>query len=380
VLLTGAGLLVRTLVQLSQVDTGLDPENVLTLEVPTAGGARTPQQVIALREEMQRRIRELPGVREVALGSNVPLRGSGFALEVKAEGRAVTSGEPTPNAEYRTASPEYFRATGIPVLKGRGFETTDRLDAPRVVVLNKTLADRLFPNVDPVGRRVAWTGEVLKFIGLSDEWRTVVGVVGDTRDAGLDAAPVPVMYQPVAQEIASGAVVIRTTGNPDALAPAVRRIIRAQDSQQLVENVLTLEQVRDQGVAPRRINAMLISMFGILALVIAAVGIAGVLAFSVSSRTGEIGIRMSLGADASRVQRMVLGEGWVVLSVGLVLGIGGSLAAARLLTRLLFGVTPFDPLTMAGVMTLMGVVGSVACWIPAMRAARVQPSVALRAE
>jgi putative ABC transport system permease protein len=380
VLLTGAGLLVRTLVQLSQVDTGLDPENVLTMEIPTAGAGRTPQQVLALREDMQRRIRELPGVREVALGSNVPLRGSGFALEVKAEGRAAQSGEPTPNAEYRTASAEFFLATGIPVLSGRAFATTDRVDAPRVVVLNKTLADRLFPNVDPIGRRVAWTGEVLRFIGLSGDWRTVVGVVGDTRDAGLDAAPVPVMYQPVAQEIASGAVVIRTTGNPDALAPAVRRIIREQDSQQLVENVLTLEQVRDQGVAPRRINAMLISMFGILALVIAAVGIAGVLAFSVSSRTGEIGIRMSLGADASRVQRMVLGEGWIVLAVGLVLGIAGSFAATRLLTRLLFGVAPFDPLTMASVMTLMAVVGSIACWIPALRAARVEPSVALRAE
>jgi putative ABC transport system permease protein len=249
------------------------------------------------------------------------------------------------------------------------------------VILNKTLADKLFPAQDPIGRRVAWTGEVLKFIPVSGDWRTVVGVVGDTKDGGLDAEPLPVTFMPFAQEpFFSGGLVIRTSGDPTALTNAATRVVREIVPQQPIEKVLTLDQIRDESVGPRRLNAMLVSSFSVLALVVAAIGIGAVLAFSVVARTGEIGIRMSLGADSSRVQRMVLSEGGALVGLGLALGVVGSLLLARLIRALLFGVAPHDPLTLGLVALIMAAVGVGACWLPAVRAARIQPSSALRAQ
>jgi ABC-type antimicrobial peptide transport system permease subunit len=250
-----------------------------------------------------------------------------------------------------------------------------------VVILNKSFAEKLFGTLDPIGRRVAWTGEVLKFVPISGDWRTVVGVVGDTRDAGLDASPTPTMYQPFDQEMTfNAALLLKTKANPAIMAPAAVKAIRELYPRQLIEKINTLDEVRDATVAPRRLNALFIACFGILAMVIAMVGIAGVLAFSVSSRTNEIGIRMSLGADAGRVHRMVLGEGGTLLLVGLAAGAVGALAASRLLRGLLFGVAPHDPTTLVAVALILGGVGVAACWLPALRAARVDPAVALRAE
>jgi predicted permease len=323
----------------------------------------------------------LPGVQVASIGSNVPLKNSYFVLEVKAEGRALSAGEATPRAVGKTADPKYFDAAGIPLLKGRTFTTTDRRESARVVILSKSFAEKLFGDQDPIGRRVAWTGEVLKFIGLSGDWRTVVGVVGDTRDQGLDTDPTPTMFAPMAQEeFFSGALVIRTRDNPNLVRASVLRTIRDLYPQQLIENVATLEEVRDATVAPRRLNALFIASFGALAMIIAMVGIAGVLAFSVSARTQEIGIRMSLGADASRVLRMVLGEGGVLLVIGLVAGVAGALLTSRLLQGLLFGVAPNDPLTLGAVALLIAAVGVAACLLPAMRASKVDPAIALRSE
>jgi putative ABC transport system permease protein len=379
-LLAGAGLLTRTMLQLSEVNDGLTAREVLTMEVPISGGGRGDGDVKALYDRMRYEIAAIPGVTEVGVGSVMPLRTSGgFQLDVKAEGRPLAAGEPMPRAEYRTASPEYFRAAGIPLLRGREFTTTDRQGSGLVVILNKTLADQLFPDRDPVGQRVAWTGDVLRFIPVSGDWRTVVGVVGDTKDGGLDAEPRPVIFQPFAQELTfAGGLVIRAGSNATALAPAATRLVRSITPQDPIENVLTVAQIRDESVAPRRLNATLVSSFGALAVIIAAVGIAGVLAFSVSARTNEIGIRMTLGADSGRVQRMVLKEGGVLLALGLVLGIGGALFATRLIRGLLYGVAPHDPITLVGVALAMAAVGIGACWIPALRAARIEPAVAIR--
>jgi predicted permease len=301
-------------------------------------------------------------------------------LDVKAEGRDVAPGEPLPHSEYRTASPEYFRAAGIPLMGGREFSSTDRKGGASVVIINKTLADLLFPNQDAVGRRVAWTGEVLKFIGVSDEWRTVVGVVGNTKDGGLDADPLPVTFLPFAQsDFPSAGLVIHARGDAAAIGPAATRIVRAISPTQPIEKVLTMEQIRDESVAPRRLNARLVASFGVLALIVAAVGIAAVLAFSVSARTNEIGIRMSLGADSAKVQWMVLSEGGVLVALGLALGVAGALSLSRLMQGLLFGVAPHDPVTLGVVTAIMMAVGIAACWIPAARAARIDPAVALRA-
>lgn len=381
VLLTAAGLLVRTLTKLNSVDTGVRSENVLTMEVPIETNALDQPAKLAMYERMRDRIAPLPGVQFASIGSNVPLRNTNFVLEVKAEGRALAAGEATPRSAYKTADPSYFEAAGIPLLQGRAFANTDRRESARVVILSKSLAERLFGNENPIGRRIAWTGEVLKFIPVTGDWRIVVGVVGDTRDAGLDTDPTPTVFQPMAQEeIFSGALVIRTRSNPSFLQPSALRAIRELYPRQLIENVATLDEVRDATVAPRRLNALFIASFGALAMIIAMVGIAGVLAFSVSARTQEIGIRMSLGADASRVLRMVLGEGGVLLVVGLAVGLTGALVTSGLLRGLLFGVAPYDPITLGAVMAILGAVGVVACLLPALRAAKVDPAVALRAE
>jgi putative ABC transport system permease protein len=381
-LLTGAGLLTRTMLQLAEVQTGLNSEDVLTMEVPMTGiGIRPDADVKALYERMRFELAAIPGVSEVGVGSNIPLRSSEFQLEVKAEGRPLAAGEPIPRAEFRTASPEYFRAAGIPVLRGREFASTDRVGSALVVIINKTLADHLFPDRDPVGQRIAWTGEVLKFIGVSPEWRTVVGVVGDTKDAGLDLPPRPIVFQPFAQEMTfQGGLVIRASRTVPALIPAATRVVRGITPNEAIENVMTVGQIRDASVAPRRLNAVLVSSFGVLAVIIAAVGIAGVLAFSVSARTNEIGIRMSLGADSGRVQRMVLFEGGLLLVVGLLLGVSGALFATRVIRGLLYGVAPHDPMTLLGVALTMLAIGIGACWLPALRAAKIDPATAIRSQ
>jgi predicted permease len=384
ILLTGAGLLTRTMMRLSEVRDGLSTEQVLTMEVPIAIGQRSDADARAMYDRMRLEIGAIPGVKDVGVGSTVPLRSTQFQLDVKAERRQLGIGEAQPHAEFRTADPGYFRASGIPLLKGREFATTDRDSSARVVIINKTLADKFFPDRDPIGQRISWTGEVLKFIGMHEEWKTVVGVVGDTKDGGLDAEARNVVFQPFAQTpVYQGAgLVIRAGGDREnaaaSLAPAATRLVRGIAPRDPIENVLTVGQIRDESVAPRRLNAMLVSSFGILAVVIAAVGIAGVLAFSVSARTNEIGIRMSLGADSARVQRMILWEGGVLLIGGLVIGVIGAVAGTHFIRGLLFGVEPNDPITLLGVAAAMAVVGVAACWVPALRAAKIDPAVAIR--
>jgi predicted permease len=397
VLLAGAGLLTRTMIRLSQVNTGLRTEEVLTIQVPLlqiGGGPasgtdprawfmqllRSDAAAKVRYDQMAREIAALPGVIDVGIGSSAPLRGSSTRFELKAEGKALAVGEAIPRPDFRTANPRYFTAAGIPLISGRPFASTDGPGAGKVVIINQTLADRFFRGEDPIGKRIAWTGEVLKFSPISPEWRTIVGVVGNTQDGGQDAAPRPVVFMPFVQELAMGGVlVIRADSSVERLATAATRIVRRIAPMSPIEHVLTISQIKDQSVAPRRLNAALVSSFGFLAVIIAAVGIAGVLAFSVSARTNEIGIRMSLGADSARVQRMILGEGGVLLVLGLVLGVAGSFVTARLIRGLLFGVAPYDPVTFAGVALMMAAIGIGACWVPALRAARIDPVITMRA-
>jgi putative ABC transport system permease protein len=385
VLLTGAGLLVRTLSKLQSVDTGVHGEHVLTLELPIDGSLEAvlykQHENLARYEAMRDRVAALPGVELAAVGAVPPLRGSILRMDMKAEGHTVDPNQPIPRAAFKSVDPNYFAAAGIPLLEGRAFTSADRRGTPLVVVLNESFARQLFGDKDPIGQRVAWTGALLKFTPFSGDWRTVVGVVGDTRDGGLESEPTATMFHPFGQEtVVGGALVVRTAADPLQLQPAIVRAVREVFPRQLIEKVATLEQIRDESVAPRRLNAMFITSFGTLALLIAMVGIAGVLAFSVSSRTAEIGIRMSLGADAGRVHRMVLGEGGVLLIAGLAIGSVGALLASRLLRGLLWGVTPNDPLTLGVVAFVLAAVGLAACWVPAARAARVDPAIALRAE
>ena len=382
ILLTGAGLLVKSMQKLAAVDPGLDSKNVLTMEVPIDFAALGPQNhAIENYERMTREIATIPGVEVAAVGSNIPLRKSGFQLDVKGEGRALASGEPQPAAEYRTADPSYFKASGIKIVAGRAFEPTDDAKAAHVAIINQTLAKLLWPGQDPIGRRIAWSGEVLKFIGLKeDAWMTIVGVSTDTKDGGLDAAPVRAVYVPFEQSFfPNGGLVIRTTvTNPLGLATAAKAVVHGIDPTAPVQKVLALDDIRDESVGPRRINAILVGSFGILALVIAAIGIAAVLAFSVSARTSEIGVRMSLGAHPTQVLTMILREGGTLVAAGLLIGVAGSVVLSRYIQGLLFSVAPTDPATLVGVGVTMALIGVAACWVPAARAARIAPSEALR--
>ena len=391
VLLAGAGLLTRTLIRLSDVNTGLKTEQVLSMRVQLlpltklASGQDPSAADAAARDGYDRMKRDalaIPGVVAVGLGSQMPLEASDIQLDVKAEGQALGVGEAVPRADYRTADPDYFRAAGIPLVEGRAFAATDRAGPAmgRVVIINQTLARRLFPNADPIGKRIAWTGDVLRFTPISGDWRTVVGVVGNTKDGGLDAEPRAVMFMPFAQELAmGGTLVIRADSNVAALAAQAASIARRIAPSTPIEQLMTVAQIKDESVSPRRLNAILITSFGLMAVIIAAVGIAGVLVFSVSARTKEIGIRMSLGADSARVQRMVLREGGTLLAAGLALGVTLGFAAAGVVRDLLFGVAPHDPATFVAVAALMAAIGVVACWVPARRAARVDPAIARRA-
>jgi len=384
VLLSGAGLLTRTMMRLADVDTGLRTEELLTMEVNLLSRAerRSPAAVAVARERfdrMREEIAALPGVVGVGIGT-VPLRTTELVRDVSAEGRPLGVGEARPRGELRFATPNYFRAAGIPLLQGREFLTTDlaisgmtdRADSGMVVIINQRLAARLFPGEDPLGKRIAWTNGIKPIFG---DWCTIVGVVGNTQDGGLDAEPRGAVFMPSAME---AGLVIRADRNVADMTTAATRIVQRIAPAALIENVLTVAQIKDQSVSPRRLNAALISSFGILAVIIATVGIAGVLAFSVSARTNEIGIRMSLGADSGRVQRMILGEGGVLLVIGLVLGVVVAFFAARVIDGLLFGVTPHDPITFLGVAAVMAAAGIIACWIPARRAARIDPAITMR--
>jgi predicted permease len=381
--LTAAGLLTRTLIRLNAVDLGVELENTLTFEAPiNTDGSMTPPQAIALQQEMERRIKALPGVSNVGVGLAVPLRRNQFGLEVRAEGAPPAPGQPIPIAQVRTATPEWFEAVGMQILTGRDFESTDRMGAGKVAILNRALAERLFGDADPIGKRVTWTGQVLSAIGMQEEWKTVVGVVNNTLDDGPDAPPPLTMYEPLAQvaiPFFPGAFVIRANAAP-SLAPRVIEVINELSPESPVLRIATLEQIREENVASERLNTLLITALGGLALVIAAIGLGGVLSFFISQRTAEIGIRMSLGAAPARVLGMVLKDGALLLGIGIGIGLLGSLVATRLLEGLLFGVSTSDPLTLAAVTAVMCAVGLVACSVPALRAARVDPLVAIRKE
>jgi predicted permease len=385
ILLASAGLLMRTMIQLSNVDTGLRNENVLTMQVsipaPTGSApafgtvARTVSvgEAINRIELMRDQIAALPGVTDVGIGGTLPLRNSDFFNVVQVAGKPPAPGEPVQRAEFRTANADYFRAAGIPLVTGRAFTATDPED---VVIINKTTADRFFPGENPVGKRIGW---MMDWQPDTLKWQTVIGVVGTTRDGRLDATPRAVVFWPIRQTPTRSAGLVIRASRAGNLAAEVRDIVRRIDASALIEDMMTIAQFKEESVSPRRLNAVLISAFGGLAVIIAMVGIAGVLAFSVSARTNEIGIRMSLGADAPRVQRMILREGGSLVAIGLAIGIGGAFLATRVMRGLLFGVEPHDAGTFTVVSLLMAVVGVGACWIPAVRAARIDPAIAMRA-
>lgn len=384
VLLAGTGLLTRTLLALRSVDAGLRAEQLVTLSVHLLDPARATLATDLANKVTYSRIlaeaRELPGVVSVGLGSTVPLRSSGLVLALRSDEPGALEEEPrTWQAENRTADPEYFRAAGIPLLRGRFFTRDDGAAAPRVAIVNRTMAEWLAPGGDVLGRRIAYTGDLLRFTPIGDDWRTVVGVVGDTRDGGLATLPRAAVFVPFAQQFAmTGAVVVRTDGSADAVAASLEGIVRRLAPSVPLTGALTVEQLRERELSPRRVTALLAATFGLLAALVATIGISGVLSYAVRSRRTEIAIRLSLGADAVRVERMFLREGLRDVLAGAALGLVVSLAAAGGLRTLLYGIEPRDPVTLVGAALAMSLLGVLACWLPARRVCRVDPASAIR--
>jgi len=385
VLLVGAGLLLRTLYNLQSADGGLELEQVLTVEMPGAPDRAPPEKLVAYYQEVLARARALPGVRSAAFGFHVPLRAlpggpmAGFAsIEFEIDGEPPPPGTPLPRGDFRPVSPGYFETIGLSRLSGRVFDDADRSGSARVVVVNRALAERYFGDRDPVGQRLGWRSEGLtKYGGVSPGWRTIVGVVSDSSDYGMTEETPRVVFMPLAQMPLGGALLVRTP-RPAATASSLVSMLRKLAPEQAIERVATLEEIHEEEIGPQRLNAVLVGSFALLALVISAVGVGGVLAFGVSQRIQELGVRAALGADRRRLLAMILAEGGTLTGIGLVIGGMTAFGAARLAGGLLFGVAATDAVTFAGVALVMMGVAVTASLAPAWRASQVDPVRALR--
>jgi len=381
-LLVGAGLMLRSFAQLRQVNPGFQTDHALTLrvslpvpnsEITAADGDR----FVAFFDRALARIRELPGVTAAGATNIIPLDGNSTDRLLDIEGYVPRDKADMPDAQNRQATPGWFASMGIPLVRGRLIEPTDDGNSQRVVVINETFARRFFPNGDPLGKRIRLGKLTLEF-----QWATIVGVVGDVRGFALDEPPQPTMYWPVAQIRATPAlaIVVRTQGDPASLTSAVRGAIAEVDPGQPIYDMLTLDRLVAKSLGQRRFTLTLMLLFGAIALVLSAVGIYGVMAFAVTQRTQEIGIRMALGARTIDVLRLILSSGMYLTAIGVIVGLVGAFAITRLMTSLLFGVSPTDAMTFGLVTAGLLLVALLACYIPARRATKVDPLVALRYE
>ena len=383
VLLAGAGMLLNTLLALQAAKPGFETSNILAVNIPVSSYGRTPEQVRGLYREIQRKLTALPGIDRVAFGSTVPWRdagnfGDGFQFSV--EGRTRENGQDDPRARFRSVSPGFFAALGMPVIAGRDFNEGDRNGSEKVVIVSASLAQQLFPGQDPLNRHLMWTDGVMKFIGITTDSRRIVGITADVDDERIDPKTTMTVYHPFEQELAGGRLFVHTRSDPYALVPTITKTVREMARDQVVERAATLDDVRAEVLAPDRLNAIVFGGFAAVALAISIVGVAGVLAFSVSGRTREFGIRLAIGSQPREILTAVLGEGLWMTGFGVIVGAAGGFAVARLIDSFvqhiqLPGALPV--MASAAVLLLAAVAGSL---LPAARAARVDVVQALRAE
>ena len=386
VLLIGAGLMGKSFLRLLDVGLGFHPENVLTVDLNLSRTkyARN-EQVTAFYDELLKRIQTLPGAQAAGAVEFLPLSGFDSSGFIRIEGRPP-SAEDDRRAHYRSVTSDYFRALGIPLVKGRAFTERDSREAPRVAIINETMARRYWPAEDPIGKRVALVFESLRFfpnrppeVDIAQGLREIVGVVADVKHLGLEAAPLPEMFTPFLQRpVRDLALVIRASSDPTSLIGGVRRAVSDLDKEQAILNAGTMTDVLSRAVATPRFNALLIGLFAALALALGTVGLYGVIAYSVAQRTHEIGVRMALGAGERDILRLVLVRGLTLTLIGVAAGLAAALALTRLVVNLLFGVKPTDPAVFAAVALLLTGVALAACYVPARRATRVDPMIALR--
>ena len=383
VLLAGAGMLLAALVALQSAPTGFNTRNVLALNVPIVSYSRPPEQIAAFYKEALRRIGELPGVERVAVGTIVPWRdagtfGPGFQFSV--EGYAKANGEEDPRARFRTVSPGFFGALGVPIIAGRDFTEADRRDAEPVVIVSQSVAQRMFATRDALNRRLMWTDPVMKFIDVKTEPRRIVGIAADVDDENVVPGPAMSVYHPFEQEIGGGRLFVHARADPYGLVPPITRIIRELSPEQPVEQAATLDDIRAEVLAPDRLNALVFGGFAAVALTIAVVGVAGVLAFSVSARMREFGVRLAIGSAPRQLLTRVLSEGAVIAGAGIVVGAVGGLVLARAVGAYVPDVKIPGLLPITGAAIVLVAAAILASLMPAARASRVDVIKALRAD
>src|SRR5882724_1894901 len=377
VLLVSAALLIKSFVRLLEVKPGFNPANVLTMDIqlpdlPPSRYAKDEEQT-AFFQQLMDRIKALPGVDGASAVVTLPLTGAFESTDLILAGQESLPNAQRPEADYTTVTPDFFRTMQIPLLQGRQFTTQDTKGTPGVIIINDILARMCWPGEDPIGKHFT--------VGFEKTPREIVGVVASIKQTRLDAAGRPAMYMPHLQSPSSGmTVLVRTSGAPLAMAAAVREQVWAIDKNVPVTHLQTMDQVFGDSVAQPRFSMLVVGLFAALALVLASVGIYGVMAYSVSRRAHEIGVRMALGARTGQVLKLVLKEGMTLTLMGIAVGLFGAFALTRLIATLLFGVSAKDPFTFISVAALLAAVALVACYIPARRATKVDPLVALRYE
>jgi putative ABC transport system permease protein len=382
VLLAGASTVITTLIALQTARTGLDMRQVLTVNVPAVGFGKTPQQVVDFYRESIRRIDTLPGVNRTSFGMVIPWRDSGFGLQFSADGHVHTPGE-DPRAQMRIISPGFFASLGVPILSGRDFDDSDGQKGKEpVAIVSETLAQRMFPNNDAVGRHVYWTDPVLQFApGINGAPHRIIGVTADVDDRHIIPEPILTIYSPFEEgPIFGGHLFIHTSADPYSLVTPVTRVIRNMSADQPIEHAATLEDVRAEVLTPDRLNSMVFGVFAAVALAIALVGVAGVLAFSVSARTREFGIRLALGSQPRNLLKGVIADGAVMAGVGVLAGAALGFVLARVAGSYFADVKMPGALPVVLSAFVLLAAAIVASWLPAARAARIDVIQALRSE
>ncbi|HUK89212.1 MAG TPA: ABC transporter permease [Blastocatellia bacterium] len=383
VLLAGAGLTIRSFAKLQQVQPGFDPAGLLSFQVflPPAQ-YQTPVKQVEFEKEARRRLEELPGVQSAATVSIIPLANPGPRYIFWADGHPLPAPFEAPLSSFRVAGVGYFKTMGIPIVKGREFSDFDTATSQGVGVVNEEMASKMWPGEDPIGKRFS-VGVPLKADQV--EWTTVVGVVGGVRQTALSADPGMEMYLPYSQAGGPqlGFLVKTKSGSgsePLALSGSAREVIASMNPDLPLSNIKSMEAVASESMAPFRFNTYLLAMFAVVALVLASVGVFGVINYSVTQRVQEIGVRMALGATAPAVRKMVIGQGMLISSIGLGIGLGGCLAVTRLMSTLLFEVSATDVATLGATAVLFALISLMACYLPARRATKIDPMIALRIE
>jgi predicted permease len=377
-------MLLRTFLALQAASPGFDSSRILALNVPITSFGRTRQQTQDFYRQLQERLGQLPGVERVAVGSNVPWRDAGqtetAGIRFRADGDQRASNNEDPRAKMRSVSPGYFAALGVPLKAGRDFTSEDREGAERVVIISQSLADRVFGGRDAVNHSLSWSDPIIKFIGLSGDPRRIVGVVPDLDDEHILPQPIMAVYHPFEQELAGGRVFVSTRVDPYPLVPQITRIARELAAEQPVERAATLNDIRAEVLAPDRLNTAVFGLFAVVALLIAVIGVAGVLAFAVSGRTREFGIRLALGAVPRNLLAGVIQNGAVIAIAGIVFGIAGGYAAAQVAASYLEKVQLPGATAVFAAGSVLFAAGIAASLVPAARAARTNVIEALRAD